>query len=115
MCLLVFAVAAGVSACKTPPTPTQVQDVTSVANDTCTLIEAITDDGTVRTICATVDEIGVIANVIEAGRVDARRELARCGAKRRPGNRRAALTRHAAIDAVNARRAAALRRDGGAS
>ncbi len=109
--LLGFVALAHLTACK--PTPAQVQDVTAIANDTCTLIEAVADDGTVRTICATVEEIGVIANVIEAGRTDGGVPRGRCAPV--PGTTLCATPDEVArgFDAVIARRAAALRRDGG--
>jgi hypothetical protein len=114
MCLLGFVALGRPTACKTPPTPT-VQDATTVANDACTLIEATTDDGTVRTICATIEEIGVIANIVETLRADGGPPKGVCTVL--PTTKTCATAAELArgIDAVNARRAASLRREGGAS
>ncbi len=41
-----------------------VEAAVGIADGACTVIEGVTNDGTVRTVCATVEEVGAIANFI---------------------------------------------------
>lgn len=57
------------SACH--PTPGQIDAGVGAVSAGCALIEAITPDGSVRTVCATLVEIGELVRDIQAARGDA--------------------------------------------
>lgn len=49
-----------------PPEPpiSNVEAGVAVADDACTLLTGVDDDGTLRTVCATIEEIGQIVSFI---------------------------------------------------
>ena len=62
-------------ACKgaNAPSSGDVEAGLVVVDAACTALEAITDDGAIKTVCATVDEIAAIAKLILGARGDAGR------------------------------------------
>jgi hypothetical protein len=62
------AIPAATIGCEHPPTPAQIKDVTETAQGGCRLLQAVTTDGTVRQICATVDEVSLLEQVVLGAR-----------------------------------------------
>lgn len=127
--VLVFAACGGSvvalpeTGCKTTP-PVNVPDVveagTQVSNDICSLIEGIDDNGTIRTICATVQEIAdIIAFVTTLRQADAglTARIVRNACDPLPGTTFCATSaeRSKGIAFVLQRRAALLMLDAGAA
>lgn len=98
--------------CCARTTPPTTQDVTVAVNSTCRFIEATTDDGTVKTVCATIEEIGAIVSLFVARRGDAGSPVGRCSVLPTTSFCATPAEVSEGIDVINARRAATLR-DGG--
>jgi len=116
--VLAFSFAPGF-ACKHDPTPADVKNVVDVGGAGCKLIEAVTGDGAVKTICAVVQEIDRLIDLVFAEKSDAAALTANAGKCVRvvgTGGREACASVEQVsrwIDDTNRRRAALFIRDAG--
>jgi hypothetical protein len=112
---LLFAVSFVAASLGCPGASPPVQTVTDVAADACSMVEALTNDGAVRILCATASEIALIAGLVTALRDGGPPPLEPCTPLASTTVCATANELAKGIDAVNARRAATFVRDGGAS